>query len=334
MRFFTSFTQRSLLACVSLAIPAGSIAAEPEFSIPSKQIDVTGVKYLKTSKRILLPTVNIEVLNWGKITSVTQTSALQTLGGDDNSTSRSTMEVAIPSDVPALRAVAGELYTDLATKLRAAGWEVITYDEGKANPALANIRQESVDPKIGAPVRKVNLGKQKMHYTQAAPVGMPTMNPGMTMPMWGLRQMLTELGTHAMETTYRFDTVALEGKSRHGIGTNTASTSAQANLVLAHADALFLSNKWAGGKVRLKAPIGIAGDIGEIKKIEDASPTAANALSAGLSLLGGGAINSKKGIYIAELDQASLRASILSAGKAFNDEIIKGVGAPSAATEK
>lgn len=320
---------KSLLVCFCLAVSTTCFASEPEFSIPPKQIDLTGVKYLKTSNRILLPTVNVEVLNWGKITSVTQTSALQTLGGASNSTSRSTMEVAIASDVPALRLVAGELYTDLATKLRAAGWEVITYDEAKSNPVLANIRQESADPKLGAPVRKVNLGKQKMNYTQAAPPGMPTMATGMTMQMWGLRSMLTELGTHALETTYRFDTVALEAKSRHGFSTNTASTSAQANLVLAHADGFFLSSKLAGGWVRLKSPVAIVGDIGEIKKIEDASPTAANALSKGLSILaGGGEINSKKGIYVAELNQDALKASILTAGKAFNDEIVKGIGSP------
>lgn len=331
MRAITTLSPRLLFTCFVLALPAVAFAQDPAFSIPPKQLDVTGVKYLKTSKKILLPTVNVEVLNWGKITSVTQTSALQTLGGASNSTSRSTMEVAIASDVPALRAVAAELYTDLAAKLRAAGWEVITYDEAKSNPVLANIRLDAMDPEIGAPVRKVNLGKQKMHYTQATPPGMPSMATGMTMPMWGLRSMLTEMGTHALETTYRFDTVALEAKSRHGLTTNTASTSAQANLVLAYADGFFLSSKLAGGWVRLKSPQAIVGDIGEIKQVEDATPRAANALSKGLSVLGGGgAINSTKGIYVAQLNQSALKASILAAGKAFNDEIAKNLGAPKA----
>jgi hypothetical protein len=319
---------RSLLASLLVFTAGLTATAAPEFSIPAKQIDVTGAKYLKTSKRILLPTVNLEVLNWGKITSVTQTSALQTLGGADTSTARSTMEVTIPSDVPALRAVAADLYTDLATKLRTAGWEVITYDEAKAFPALANIKQESVDSQIGAPVKKVNLGKQKIHYTQIAPPGMPTMNPGFTMPMWGLRSLLAEQSTHALETTYRFDTVALMAEGRHGIGRNTASTNAEANLVLTWADAFFLSNKLAGGNVRLKNPQTVVGGVGEIKKTSDASPNVANGLSKGLSMIAGGAINSSKGLYVAELNQDALKASLLAAGKAFNDEIVKGLGTP------
>ncbi|HYP18144.1 MAG TPA: hypothetical protein VEQ65_13105, partial [Opitutus sp.] len=121
-------------AVAAAALSSSAAASAPAFSIPAKQVDVTGAKYLKPSQRILLPTLNVEVLNWGKITSVTQTSALQMLGGANNSTARSTREVAVPADVTALRAVAGELYDDLAAKLRAAGWDVVTHAEAKSDP--------------------------------------------------------------------------------------------------------------------------------------------------------------------------------------------------------
>lgn len=320
---------RAFIISAALFAPSFTSAdpAPLSFAIPAKQIDVTGAKYLKTSPRILLPTVNVEVMNWGKITSVTQTSALQMLGGASNSTARSTMEIAVPSDVAALRAVADELYQDLAAKLRASGWEVITHDDAKSDAALADIRQEPVDPKLGAPIRKVNLGKQKMRYLVATPTGMPAMDPGMTMPMWGLRTLLKDRDTHALETTYRFDPVALHGKSRHGIATNTASTNAEANLMLTYANAFFLTNKGAGGNVRLKNAVPVSGGVGEIKKAADVSPALANGISKALSLIAGGAINSKKGLYVCELDQPAMNASLLLAGKTFNDEIVKGLAA-------
>ncbi|WP_438483148.1 hypothetical protein [Oleiharenicola lentus] len=318
---------RSLASAVfgSVAI----FASAQTFSIPADEIDITGAKYLKSSKRMLLPSVNVEVMNWGKITSVVSTSALQSLGGAKNSSARSTMEVAVPSNVAMLRGVASELYDDLATKLRAAGWEVLTYDEAKSDPILSGIKQELTDAKLGAPVRKVNLGKQKMNYTIATPPGMPAMDPGMTMPMFGLRSLLKARDTHSLETTYRFDPIAMQGERRHGIGSNTASTSAAANLALAHAQATFVTNKTAFGWVKIKSPIPVAGDVGEIKKAADVSPKVANALSEALSFLGpGGSINASKGLYIAELDEAALKANLLLAGKAFNDEIIKGLGKP------
>lgn len=325
--FFSAVAlRRAWLSAALLAVsPIFAQTAAPAFSIPAKQIDITGAKYLKTAPRILLPTVNLEVMNWGKITSVTQTSALQTLGGASNSSARSTMEVAVPSDVAALRAIADELYQDLATKLRAAGWEVLTYEETKTDPVLSGIRQESVDPKLGAPLRKVNLGKQKMHYTIATPPGMPALDPGMTTPLWGLRSMLKDREAHALETTYRFDPVALQGQSRHGIGHNTASTNAEANLVLSFAQASFLSNKSAGGSIRLKNAIAVTGGVGEIKKMADASPHLANGISQALSLIAGGAISSKKGLYLCELDHEALKANLLLAGKTFNDEIVRGI---------
>lgn len=308
---------------------AAVLASAQSFSIPAKEIDIAGVKHLKTSNQILLPTVNVEVMNWGKITSVVSTSGLQTLGGAKNSSAHSTMEVAVPSDVAMLRGVAQELYLDLATKLRTAGWVVLTYDDTKSDPVLAGIKQEPTDPKLGAPIRKVNLGKRKMQYTIATPPGMPAMDPGMTMAMWGLRSMLKARNTHALETTYRFDPIALQGSKRHGIGSNTASTNATANLALSHAQATFVTNKIASGWVKLKSSQPVAGDVGEIKKAADASPKVANALSAALSILGpGGSISSSKGLYVAELDEAALKANLLLAGQAFNDEVVKGLGTP------
>ncbi len=320
----------SLGLCFLLAVGATTAVAQtpaapaPTFSIPAKQLDLMGTKYLKVSKRILLPTVNLEVMNWGKISSVTQTSALQTLGGASNSTQRSTMEVAVPSDIAALRAVATELFTDLATKLRAAGWDVIPTDDPKAGPVFAAAKHEEVDEKLGAPIRKVTLGKQKMHYTIAAPVGLPTMAQGFMMPFWDVRSLLGEMASHAVDVTYRFDPVALQGESKHGLTRNSASTSAQANLMLVHAKAFFATPKGAIGSISLKSPVAVVGGIGEIKKAADVSPELANGLSKALSLFAGGAITSKKGLYVCELDQAALTASLLLAGKAFNDEIVKG----------
>ncbi|HYP18401.1 MAG TPA: hypothetical protein VEQ65_14410, partial [Opitutus sp.] len=57
----------------------------------------------------------------------------------------------------------------------------------------------------------------------------------------------------------------------------------------------------------------------------DASPQFANNLSKALSYIGGGSINASKGLYVCELDQTALRASLLAAGKAFNDEVVRGL---------
>lgn len=313
----------ALLSPLLISSHAFGQTSETAFTIPAKELDFTGVKHTKQAKRVLLPSVYLEVMNWGKITSVTQTSALQTLGGAANSSARSTMEVAVPADTAMLRAVADELYTDLAAKLKAKGWEVVTYADVKDHPVLTGVKKEPIEPKLGLPMRKVSLGKQKMHYTIATPEGMPVIDPGMTIPLFNIRALLKERDVMGLETTYRFDPVALTAKGRHGIGSNSASTEAQANLVLAHAQATFSTPKGMPGWVRLKKPLAVERGIGDIKKAADVSPRFANGLSAALSLIGGGAISSKKGLYVCELETDALKASLLSAGKAFNDEIAK-----------
>jgi hypothetical protein len=314
---------------VSLAVVLATVAAHaaPTLSIPSKDLALQGIKQMRQSKRIMLPTVYVEVMNWGKITSVTQTSALQTLGGAANSTARSTLEIAVPSDVAMLRGVAGELYADLAAKLRAGGWEVITHDQ--VADELKGVNQEAFDAKLGAPVRKVTVGKQKMHYTIAAPEGMPVIDPGMTMPLFGLRSVLKANDFSAMETTYRFDPVALQATGRHGIASNTAGTNAEAKLALAYAQCSLLTAKVYPGWIRLQKPVAVEGNIGEVKKAADVSPGLANGLSAALGMATGlGSISSKKGLYVCDVDQPALKEALLVAGKAFNDEIVKAMGSP------
>lgn len=305
---------------------AAAQTAAATFSIPDREIDVQFGKTLQRTKRVMIPTVNVEVMNWGKISSVTQTSALQSLGGASNSSVRSTMEVAVPSDAAAFRVVAGELFDDLATKLRAAGWEVTPQEEMKSEPTVAGLKQENVDVNLGAPMRKVTVGKQKMHYTVVAPAGMPVIDGGMLSPLWPLRNTLRDRNTNGLHVYYRFDPVALQGQSKHGIGRNTASTSAEANLVLSAAQGDFITPKGDLGRIRLKNPVAVVGGVGELKKAADVSPELANGISKALSFLGGGSITSQKGLYVCELDHAALKASLLVAGKAFNDEIVQAFG--------
>lgn len=312
----------AVLVATSPAFAAG-------FAFSPKDINLQGAKYIKQSKRIMLPAIYLEVMNWGKIRAVTQTSALQTLGGASNSTVSASMEVAVPLSLALLDEVAAELATDLTEKLRGNGWEVITFDEVKASPIIAGVSRIEPDAKLGAPVRKVTIGKQKTNYTIATPGDMPVLSGGLTGPLFAIRNLMKEKEASALQVTYRFDPVALQAKSRHGIGNNTASTAAEAKLVLAAGDCTFATPKGFPGSVGTKRPVAVEGGVGEIKKAADVSPAFANALSDALNRLSGfGAISSTKGLYVCELDEAKLKAGLLEAGKAFNDEILKAFGKP------
>lgn len=311
-----------------ISLPAASCAVHAaDLAIPANGVDLTGTKHLQQTRKIMLPGVYVEVMNWGKITSVTSTSALQTLGGAANGAAKAEMEVAVPADLDMLQSVAAELYQDLATKLRAAGWEVVTYAEVRNDPVMKKVSLVDSDPKLGVPVRKVKTSKQELHYTVAAPLGMPVIDPGMTMPMWNIRALLKEINATGLETVYRFDPVALKATGRHGMGgTNYAETEAHANLMLAHAQAQFATAKMFPGSIRLKKPLVVESEIGVVKKTKDVSPEFENRLSKALTYIGGGQISKSKGLYVCELDPVRLKPALLAAGKAFNDEIVKGAG--------
>lgn len=109
---------------------------------PTKGIEYFNVTFVKESKRIVLPTLYIRMMDWGRVTAVTQTSALQWMAGRRDSTVRDTKEIVASVDQELVRSVAAELYADLAAKLRTTGYEVVTHEEAKSNAILAALPLE------------------------------------------------------------------------------------------------------------------------------------------------------------------------------------------------
>ena len=83
----------SLHAADTAAAPDTPVTADTLWGTPPKGVDFTGVKYLKESKKIVIPTLYIRMMDWGRVTAVTQTSALQSMAGRRDSTVRDTKEI-------------------------------------------------------------------------------------------------------------------------------------------------------------------------------------------------------------------------------------------------
>lgn len=327
---------RVLLSCVLFALSTFTLAnaAEPTltaaelFGSPPKKVNFVAIKYLKPAKRVIVPTVYVRMMNWGRISSVVQTSALQSLSGKANSSARSTMEVAAPIEVALVREIADALYADLVRQLRAQGLEVLTHEDIKTNPTIAGLRAEAPDPAYGVPLEKVTLGKSKARYLRVAPTGLPNIDAPIQGPLWPMRSVFKELDGHGLIVTYTFDPVALQAEKRHGIGSNTASTNANASLQLAAGSlAHVLTSKGALAGIGVSESVIVAERVGAIVPVADVSPRYANALSAALGeLTKSGSISSKKGLYALEADSPLLRDHAIAGGRAFNEVIAQTLG--------
>jgi hypothetical protein len=325
----TAFALTALLAVTSLhaadnATAASAVTADALWGNSPKAIEYFNVKFLKESKKIVLPTLYIRMMNWGRVSAVTQTSALQSMAGRRDSTVRDTKEIVATMEPEFVRGVANELYADLAAKLRASGYEVVTHDEAKSNAILAALPLEKIDPKTGAVSDEVNMGKVRFRYMKIAPDGMPVYDPPIQGPLWPMRNALKELGAHAMIVTYTFEPIVMEAESKRGISSNTAHAKTTARLQLANANALFLNAKAAGGTIQTKEARRLTDNVGDIVPVADVSPSTANALSSALGgLFGGGSIKSRKNLLALEPNKDLMREYMLAGGKAFNDIVAR-----------
>jgi hypothetical protein len=329
---FAALSFTALLPLSSVLATDNAVTAEALWGNPPKTIEFFNVKFMKESKKIVLPTLYIRMMNWGRVTAVTQTSALQSMAGRRDSTVRDTKEIVASIDPELVQGVATELYADLATKLRASGYEVITADEVKNNATIAALPHEKVDPKTGAVSDEVNMGKVRFRYMKIAPQGMPVYDPPIQGPLWPMRNALKELGANAMIVTYTFEPMVMESESKRGISSNTAHAKATARLQLSSGYAQFLNVKSAGGSIHAKEPRRLTDNVGDIVPVANVSPTTANALSSALGgLFGGGSITSRKNLLALEANKDLLREYMLAGGKAFNDVIAQSLTAQLAA---
>jgi hypothetical protein len=326
------FATPSLHAADTAAVADTPVTADTLWGTPVKGVEFFGVKNLKESKKIVVPTLYIRMMDWGRVTAVTQTSALQSMAGRRDSTVRDTKEIVASVDPELVRGIANDLYADLTQKLRGIGYEVMTHDDVKSHATFAALPLEKPDPKTGVVSDSVNMNKVRFRYMKIAPQGMPVYDPPIQGPLWPMRHALKELGTGAMIITYTFEPLVMESESKRGISSNSAHAKATATLRLASGSAEFVNPKYAGGVIRTKEPRGLNDNVGDIVPVANVSPKTANALSAGLgSLFGGGSISSRKNLLALEANPERLREYMLAGGKAFNDVVVRSLAEQMAA---
>lgn len=315
----------TLLAVTSARAADPAVTADALWGNPAKGIEFFNTKFLKESKKIILPTLYVRMMDWGRVSAVTQTSALQSMSGRRDSTVRDTKEIVATVDTALIAEIAGALYADLAAKLRAAGYEVVTFDEVKTHATFAGLSIKPIDAKLGAVSDEVNMNKVRFRYLKIPPAGFPVYAPPIQGPLWPMRSALKELGAHAMIVTYTFEPIVMEAESRRS-AVNTAHAKATAQLRLASAYAEFLNPKAAGGSIKTTEPRRLSDNVGEIGPVADVSPDTANALSSALGgLFGTGSIKSRKNLLALNPDKARLREYLLAGGQAFNDVVVRGL---------
>lgn len=284
------------------------------------------------SNTVVVPTAYVKFLVDGKVFVSKQGSALSTLGGGSaNSVKASAKYKVAGLDKAMAQGIAKQAYDDFVAKLRAAGYTVLTYDDIKDRDYMKSAARDKGDAKWGLPTESP-VGSSDT-YVIAAPSDAQQIKIGFT----GAFAEFISLGKPKIKDativipTYTIVSPQVWGTTDSGFNRIEAGISTAAGMNLQYASAIWMGKpkvRMGGGNVpgvvTKAAVINITEKAGELVKAADTTPTAANALSKGLSMLSGaGSINASSAEYTFNVDRTAYTAGALKGITDFNAEVGK-----------
>lgn len=302
-------------------------AAVPDPIALDGQLNVDGGKHFRGMTKVLVPTVVVRLATRGSLTVVNQGRFFQT---DAKTVKAKGKFVVAGLDKAYAQALAKQLHDDLVSRLRSAGYTVLTYDDVKDNPEVARMKRYGLDGEYGMPTGGPPGSKNT--YVVAFPSDAQAIDPPFQGYAWGFRKVSKELDATLLVPEYVVDAPLLTGSKRHGVSSRGAKVSVFPEMMV-NAYVAMATAKGGWGSIRLKQPLGdVADQVGQIGDAKDDSPKFANAIAAGLSELSalGADLQSKSGIWGLKVDRPAYTAGVLRGGISFNVAAVQAMAAEKA----
>lgn len=314
-----------LLTVASLLAPRAASAADyamaPDFiANPAPHVVLDGLKGLRVSDTLLVPTIYLRVATEGTV------FASKGIGGSTASAKGSFSVNGLEKS--SLQTLATQLYTQFVQDLKAAGWKVLTYDDIKDDPEVTKLERRKADGALGFPTEKSPDGRT--HFAIVTPTDPQNFTPAMQGLHWTLRHV--GKARNATVLVPHIDIVAPQvwGETRKGYSSASAKVNTAPGMNMNYALILALTPKGGGGVIaKMKyAVVNATENAGAFTDAKDKTPSAANGISKGLGILGGvGSISRSSAAYQFTIDPAAFSAGVVRGGGGFLTYIAKVIGA-------
>lgn len=298
-------------ATAGMAHAAIETKGVPTFKDSKKEIEYWNIKLFKGAKRIIVPTATVKLVVSGEVGAVAQR------GG--NSAKAKSKYVVSGIDKEFAQGLAKKVQEDLIAQFRAAGWEVLSYDDIKGEKDVVEEDRLKIDDAWQMPVDK-NAGNL---FIVANPTD--AQNFRMDKLHWNLRKLAKERDAVIYAPSYTFIAPQFWAEVSRGYKSSSATVNSAPGVTLMPAGFyhIFLNHKGGGGAFKnTDQYVHLADDAGVISDATDKSPEFANALSKTLAALGGGGyIDSKVGFYGYALNREKFEAGVMGTVTNFNSAV-------------
>jgi len=320
-RWFFSALLTFAGAFAPCAVSAADYALAPDFiANPAGHVVTDGAKVFRSSDTLLVPTLYLRVATDG--------SVFATKGAGSSTASAKGAFTVHGLEKSALHALATQLYAQFVQQLKADGWKVLTYDDIKDDPEVVKMERRSGEGALSLPMEKT--ADARTHYAVATPSDPQNFKPAMQGLHWSFRHV--GKARNATVIVPHIDIVAPQvwGETRKGYSSASAKVNTAPGMNMNNAMILVLTAKGGGGVVmKTKYPVVNASEnVGAFVDAKDKTPSAANGISKGLSILGGGgSINRSSSAYQFAIDPQAFSAGVMRAGGGFLSHVAKVIAA-------
>lgn len=310
MRLFSMICLVVSLFSSSLSYAGNSLPVTDTFPEPDKQFKVSGIKYLKKSDTIVVPSMYLHTLVEGT-------------HHESKNGAHARVNYAVTNLGPELgEEIATLIYDDLIAKLKASGWKVLTYEDTKDQADWEKIGIADPLKQIGVEGYKWNWGYGDQYWMTSYPKGTPHFAPlkigapGTPDIFKITKKVGKKLDANVLFPVYTFAAPIAYGSTDRGYKKSTAEAALAPKLSLYYVGGNFMNPKAAGGVVQLKEAIDVADNVGTAERVEEVNQQDTSLFSFNVFR------SVAKGDYAFTLDTESFKNAIVKTGKDFNTLLV------------
>lgn len=278
---------------------------------------VDRVKSFGDSNTIVVPTLYLRMPVEGKASASSDGDGLRSVGRGNSGNAHVHAKYKVSGlDKALAQEIAKFAYDDFVGKLRAAGYTVLTYDDIKGESFVQELGRYEKDSTYGIAMEDGQM--------IATPTDDQAIKPGMGGNLISPYQRFGK--SKFKEGTLLIPTFSLTSPlAKAETYSSGASIELMPGIALTQGYVGVLTHGGGWGSAKLKkAVFGLSDKTGEIVKVADTTPTAANALNKTMSLLTGmGGRSVKSSSYTLTIDRAIYREAAQKGLTMFNAEIAK-----------
>lgn len=233
------------LRCALLAASLGFLATAASAAVPPFEVNMERVKVstfggslASPSKTYFIPTVTLYLSVHGNVWSMAKS-------GGANSQAHAKFYVK-GIDKEYAQGLAQAVQEDLVTRLRAAGYTVLTYDDLKAHPTLSGHARDKPDAKWGLPIQS----KDPHKFVVVHPTDDQALDQPINGPVWWMKDIAKEKDLVVLVPEYRFTVPQAYGEK--DVGYKRAQASIAMNPATKLAGAMIWTINGKGGSANIQ----------------------------------------------------------------------------------